>query len=112
MTTTDPDKSLPYYAVIFNSTLATEDPAYQDTAKQMETLAAQQPGYLGIDSARRGANGITVSYWKTKEDIQAWRSQLEHQVAQQRGKDHWYQHYRIRVAKVERDYEYTNPKES
>ncbi|MCL4171477.1 UNVERIFIED_CONTAM: hypothetical protein GTU68_033080 [Idotea baltica] len=76
----------------------------------METLAAQQPGYLGIESARTGANGITVSYWQTLEDIKAWRGQLEHQVAQQRGKDHWYQSYRIRVAKVERDYEHTMPK--
>lgn len=100
--------TLPYYAVIFSSTLAVDDPEYLETALQMETLAAQQPGYLGIESARTGAVGITVSYWQTLADIKAWRGQLEHQVAQQRGKDYWYQHYRIRVAKVERDYEHGN----
>lgn len=96
----------PYYAVIFSSTLVAEDPAYQEMAMQMETLAEQQPGYLGFESARSGLHGISISYWQTIESIKTWKAQVEHQTAQQRGQDFWYQHYRVRVAKVERDYEH------
>ena len=112
MNTTNSDYPTPYYAVIFSTTLAIDDPAYQETAAQMETLAAQQPGYLGIESVRTGLQGITVSYWQTQEAIQAWKAQLEHQTVQQRGRDFWYQHYRVRVAKVERDYEHPSPPNS
>lgn len=80
---------------------------YDATAEAMETLAAMQPGYLGIESAR-GADGfgITVSYWATAADAQAWKRVAEHQVAQRRGRDEWYASYRVRVADVTRDYSY------
>lgn len=99
---------LPYYAVIFTSQRGTEDePGYNAMADQMAALAAQQPGYLGVDSAR-GADGpgITVSYWQTLEDIAAWRRHAEHQVARDRGRADWYTHYSLRIAKVERAYEW------
>ena len=71
----------------------------------MEELAAQQPGYLGIESAR-GADGlgITVSYWRDRESIAAWKANLEHREAQSHGREQWYSRYVVRVAKVEYDY--------
>ena len=44
----------PYTAVIFTSTRTAGDNGYGVMAARMEELAAQQPGYLGIDSARDG----------------------------------------------------------
>lgn len=73
----------PYYAVIFTSLLA-DDPAglYDQTATKMVELAQQQPGFLGLDSARQeGEQGITVSYWKDLESIHLWRDHSEHMVA-------------------------------
>lgn len=72
-------------------------------ADLMETLAKQMPGYLGIESAR-GADGlgITVSYWASEEAIIRWKAEAEHRGAQSRGKRDWYEHYELRVAKVER----------
>ncbi|MGI8679059.1 MAG: antibiotic biosynthesis monooxygenase family protein [Jatrophihabitans sp.] len=94
----------PYTAVIFTS-IRTErgDAEYARTAERMEQLAAQQPGYLGIEAAR-AALGITVSYWRTPDDAQAWKRVAEHEVAQRRGRDEWYARYRVRVATVEREY--------
>jgi heme-degrading monooxygenase HmoA len=94
----------PYTAVIFTS-LRTEDDVegYAATAARMEELAAQQPGYLGIESARSGL-GITVSYWASDEHARAWKAELEHVLAQQAGRERWYSGYRVRVATVERDY--------
>src|SRR5262249_44173993 len=60
----------PYVAVIFTSQRAAGgDAAYAAAADAMEALAARQPGYLGIESARDADGfGITVSYWATEAD--------------------------------------------
>jgi heme-degrading monooxygenase HmoA len=71
----------------------------------MLDLAAQQPGFLGVESVR-GADGfgITVSYWQSESAIAGWKTQTEHLAAQDKGKREWYEQYEIRVAKVERAY--------
>ena len=95
-----------YYAVIFSSTRTVcDDEAYAAMAERMMALAASQPGYLGVESAR-GADGlgITVSYWESEQAIARWKQNAEHLVAQQTGKSTWYEHYQLRVAKVERSY--------
>ena len=70
----------PYYAVIFTSTRTTGDNGYDDMAIKMDELAKQQPGYLGIESARNEV-GITVSYWKDLESIRKWKQEAEHLTA-------------------------------
>ena len=98
----------PYYAVIFTSLRTTVDDGYEDTATHMLALAASQPGFLGAESTRDpGGLGITSSYWADLEAISAWKQQLEHVHAQQRGRDQWYSHYHIRIARVERDYAFS-----
>ena len=95
----------PYFAVIFTSTRTDGDRGYAETADRMEALAAGQPGYLGIESARGPDGlGITVSYWATEDAMRAWKQHAEHLVAQERGQRQWYSGYRVRVARVERDY--------
>ena len=94
---------LPYYAVIFTSQRTEGDQGYGRMADRMVELAANQPGYLGAESARgTDGFGITVSYWKTEEDIAAWKAHAEHRMAQELGRAKWYEHYELRVAKVER----------
>ena len=95
----------PYYAVIFTSTQTNTTLGYEDMAKQMESLAKQQPGFLGVESARNDV-GITVSYWRSLEAIKNWKQQLEHLQAQQLGKTKWYKSYHVRICKVEREYEF------
>jgi heme-degrading monooxygenase HmoA len=98
----------PYVAVIFSSQSTGVDVAgYEETAVRMETLAATQPGYLGIESVR-GADGfgITVSYWSTEDDARAWKRHSEHLLAQRAGRSTWYESYRVRIATVTRDYSY------
>lgn len=93
----------PYYAVIF-STLRTEvDEGYMEAAEKMETLAKQQDGFLGIESARNEV-GITVSYWDNLDAILKWRNNAEHTLARKKGKELWYKTYQLRICKVERDY--------
>jgi heme-degrading monooxygenase HmoA len=93
----------PYYAVIFSSQRTTVDEGYDAVADRMVELARSQPGFLGVESARDAQGfGITVSLWRSLEDIAAWRAHGEHRVAQAGGKHKWYESYDLRVACVER----------
>lgn len=95
----------PYYAVIFTSLRTNREEAeYAAAADRMLELAAQQPGYLGVESVRDSQGlGITVSYWQDLRSISAWRDQAEHQVIQQQGKEKWYAQYHLRICHVEKD---------
>lgn len=93
----------PYFAVIFTSRRKEPDPEYDCMAERMETLAAQQPGFLGADSVRQGAVGITVSYWRDLASIHAWKMHAEHREAQRLGRERWYRSYTLRIARVERE---------
>ena len=93
----------PYYAVIFSSHRTDGDNGYAEMAEQMVELAAKQPGYLGIESARENL-GITVSYWESLEAIRNWKRKAEHREAQALGHKEWYSSFRVRVARVEREY--------
>lgn len=95
--------SPPYYAVIFSNIRSDVEKGYAETAQLMLELAEQQPGYLGHESVRDGL-GITISYWKDLESIRLWKSQSDHQLAQQMGRDQWYTSYKTRICRVERDY--------
>jgi heme-degrading monooxygenase HmoA len=95
----------PYYAVIFTSKRMPDDNGYAEAAEHMAGLAAQQPGYLGVESVRDADGvGITVSYWESEEAIAGWRRDLEHAATRERGRNEWYEHYEVRVAKIERAY--------
>ncbi len=98
-----------YYAVIFTSDLRGSDPEYAEMAQRMFSLASDQPGFLGFETARgEDGPGISVSYWRDLSAIAAWRRDSEHCVAQRFGREKWYSWYRVRVARVEREYEWTS----
>ena len=94
----------PYFAVIFSSLNTEVGEGYADTAARMVELAAQQPGFLGVESAREEL-GITVSYWSDLDSIKARKRNAEHLLAQKMGREKWYSDYKTRIARVERDYE-------
>ena len=96
----------PYYAVMFSTLRNGRDgEGYDRMAVLMESLSREMPGYLGVESTRDGEGfGITISYWTSESAILAWREQATHVLAQEAGKDRWYEHYELRVAKVERAY--------
>lgn len=96
---------LPYYAVIFTSKRTEIDENYSEMADKMMELAHLQEGFLGVESARNEI-GITVSYWKTLEDIKNWKQNLNHLDAQKIGVSKWYENYTVRIALVEKEYSF------
>ncbi|NEY90783.1 antibiotic biosynthesis monooxygenase family protein [Tabrizicola oligotrophica] len=95
----------PYYVVTFASQRTAGDDGYGAMADAMVALAAGQPGFLGVESAR-GADGfgITNSFWTDEAAIRAWKANVDHLVAQRRGRADWYQAYAVRVGRIERAY--------
>ncbi len=89
--------------MIFTSLRTDIDEGYDKMAEKMVELAAQQQGYLGVESARN-ETGITVSYWKDLDSIKKWKQQTDHLLAQQLGRQKWYETYKTRISLVERDY--------
>ncbi|HEY0660138.1 MAG TPA: antibiotic biosynthesis monooxygenase [Lysobacter sp.] len=96
----------PYYAVIFSSQRNGRDEAgYDRTATRLFDLVQGQPGFLGAESTR-GADGfgITVAYFESEAAITHWRRDAEHTAARERGRRDWYEHFELRIARVERAY--------
>jgi len=98
-------KNIPYYAVIFTATQTKNIDGYSEMAINMEELARNQEGFLGIDSAREDV-GITVSYWTSLDAIKKWKQNSDHLVAQKKGIKDWYSWYNVKICKVEREYEF------
>lgn len=99
----------PYYVVMFTSVRTEVDVGYAEAAQRMLELAAQQPGFLGVESARSDGLGITLSYWQSEEAIRAWREHAEHSAVREQGRADWYAAFTTRVAKVERAYGFERP---
>jgi heme-degrading monooxygenase HmoA len=68
-------------------------------------IAKTQPGFLGYESARNEI-GITVSYWKDKESVRNWRVHEKHTVVRNKGREQWYQGFKVGICIVESDYEW------
>ena len=96
----------PYFAVIFTAQRSLSgDDIYEITSDRMMQLAQQQPGFLGVESVRGDDGlGITVSYWLDQKSIRNWRRNSEHLVAQEMGRQEFYQWYRVRIAEVADDH--------
>ena len=94
----------PYHVVLFTALRTPDDNGYGDRVVEMEALARQQPGFLGLEGVR-GADGygITVSYWESEAAIAAWSANLEHRQAKATGRRRWYERYILRVGRVDRE---------
>ena len=110
-----PPPPAPYYVVIFTSRRSPEylkNPSYQEDyaapIKEMLSLAAQQPGFLGVETARDQI-GLNCSYWKDYKSIVAWRNNARHQIAQTKGKKLWYSEFITRIGLVERQEDTSSP---
>lgn len=95
----------PYYAVIFTSLRTEGDKDYAVMADRMVELAKIQDGFLGVESVREGL-GITVSYWKDIDSIKNWKNNIEHAKARSLGREIWYKAFKVRIAKIENDYNF------
>lgn len=95
-------------AVIFVSQREPHDESgYAAAADAMVAAAADQPGYLGIQSVRDATGlGITISYWASEADAKAWKCDPVHSRIREQGRAKWYNWFETIVARVERRYDW------
>jgi heme-degrading monooxygenase HmoA len=94
-------------AVIFTSRRTTHhDDEYSETARRMEELVREQPGFLDLVSVRdpQSRVGITVAYFDDEEAVRAWKAHPDHAEAQRRGIVDLYEEYHVTIAEVRREY--------
>jgi len=69
---------------------------YAADAARMVALASEQPGFLDYKSftAPDGEN-VSISMWESTEAAAAWAAHPEHREVQRRGRDEYYETYRV-----------------
>ncbi len=96
-------KKLPekgFFAVIFSSEKGENLKGYSEMDDLTMKLAAGQPGFLGYESVNNGNKGIFISYWSSREAIEAWKSHSTHKMAKAQAHQ-WYKRYLSQICLVE-----------
>ena len=92
------------YVVIFRAKTRALDAEYFRVAARMRELALGQFGCLEFHSVTEGPYEVSLSYWPDEASIRAWKEYPEHILAQQGGRERWYESYSVQVAQVSREY--------
>ena len=92
------------YAVIFKAEVKEFDESYSEMANRMRELAFNEYGCIQFTSCTEGKSEIAISYWPSKEAIQAWKNNPEHKQAQTLGQSKWYQSYQVQIVEVLHQY--------
>ncbi len=80
---------------------------YLDIAADLRPLLAEIDGFISIErfeSLSEPGKLLSLSFWRDEEAVAAWRRLEPHRAAQTAGRAHIFANYRLRVARVLRDY--------
>ncbi len=95
-------------AVIFEvQPRAGQKGAYLDAAAALRPLLAQIDGFISIERFESLTNAgkiLSLSFWRDEEAVQTWRNLEAHRQIQGAGRKTMFSDYRLRVARVVRDY--------
>ncbi|OFS08890.1 MULTISPECIES: antibiotic biosynthesis monooxygenase family protein [Hafnia] len=99
-------------AVIFEANSHLDKQArYLDIASELKPLLEQIDGFIAIErfqSLSETGKILSLSWWRDEESVLAWKKNVFHQQAQAEGRASIFSYYRIRVARVLRDYSSEN----
>ena len=96
------------FVVIFRAKVRSTgaDSEYTQVATRMRELALGQFGCLEFTAVTEGHDEIALSYWPSEDHIRAWKAHSEHVLAQQLGRERWYESYTVQVAEITREYRF------
>jgi len=96
--------------VLFRSKLVPEPEGYARMAQEMEDTARSMPGFIDVKAyTAEDGERLTVVWWEDAETLRAWRTHARHLVAQQTGRERWYEYYTMDVAEVVRSKQFVRP---
>ncbi|BBN81519.1 hypothetical protein PA25_15040 [Pseudoalteromonas sp. A25] len=94
------------FAVIFKAKVGVQDAEYAKTVGLMRDLAFEKYNCQDFIALTEGKQEIAISYWQSEDDIKNWHSDSEHRVAQQFGREKWYESYTVEVVEIKRRYSF------
>jgi len=80
---------------------------YLNIASELKKELEKIDGFISIErfsSLIEEGKILSLSFWRDEKAIEQWRNLELHRLAQQRGRNGVFNDYRLRVAKVARDY--------
>jgi heme-degrading monooxygenase HmoA len=80
---------------------------YLRIAVELHKFLEGRDGFISIERFQSMADEskiLSLSFWRDEAAIEQWRNLPKHRGAQHSGRKKLFESYRIRVAKVERDY--------
>ena len=103
------------YLIIFEVYLYDDQKdRYFELAGQLRETLHQQPGFIYVERFQSLVDEgkiLSISCWESDEAIANWRYHAEHMVVQAEGKRSVFKSYRLRVAEVIRDYDFSSSSE-
>ena len=81
--------------------------------KKLQTELQNAEGFIGVErfeSNNTKGYYVSISSWKDDESVNKWHKNSKHAIAQNIGKKEIFKSFRIRVAKVFRDYRDKQPR--
>jgi heme-degrading monooxygenase HmoA len=87
--------------VLFRSRLVPQPDGYAEMAQEMLDTAKSMPGFIDVKAFKaEDGERLTLVWWEDAETLRAWRTHARHLVAQQAGRERWYEYYTLEVAEV------------
>ena len=80
---------------------------YLDIAAELRPMLDEIDGFISIErfeSLNEPGKILSLSFWRDEKAVQDWRTMEEHRAAQTKGREGYFNNYRLRVAHVLRDY--------
>ena len=80
---------------------------YLELAAGLTPRLNTTPGFIAIErfqSLTHPGKILSLSWWQDAQAVQAWHQDPAHQAAQQEGRQCLFEHYRIVIADVQREY--------
>lgn len=96
------------YAVIFEVEISEgKKDQYLNIAAKLKEQLVTMPGFISIERFQSLVNEgklLSLSFWDDEASLLNWKKNIDHLAAQKEGRASIFKDYRIRIAKVERDY--------
>ena len=83
---------------------------YFTLAEQLREQLEAFDGFISIErfqSLVDEGKYVSLSFWRDQKAVERWYAVEEHRAAQEEGRTSIFKNYRIRVAKIFRDYDMT-----
>ena len=96
--------------VLFSYTMREDADVEEEeaTADRMWSIVTAMPGFISYKAyTADDGDRIAVVRFESREALDAWKGQLEHQAAQERAREEWYEDYWIQASETFRQYRFT-----